>query len=221
MFGLLSTQPKYNEIIKPFIALAPVYTVGFIESPVKYLAYNWPLLEFLKLKGGPFLQSSNATKYFEEELCPRFAGRVCADIVALACGFDGEQLNRTRLEVYLAHTPAGTSIQNILHWAQMVRSKKSSMFDYGRTLNLERYGEIAPPEYEIESITNEHIALFSSRNDWLADSADVQLLKSRLKVPLLQDYIVPFEKWNHIDFIWGEQAAQYVNEPLIKLLDKF
>lgn len=29
---------------------------------------------------------------------------------------------QTRLAAYLSHTPAGTSTQNILHWAQMSRS---------------------------------------------------------------------------------------------------
>lgn len=39
MFGLLSTIPMYNDIVKPFVALSPVAFVGNIKSPVKYFAY--------------------------------------------------------------------------------------------------------------------------------------------------------------------------------------
>lgn len=39
MFGLLATKPEYNEIVKPFIALAPVASVGHVESPIRYFAF--------------------------------------------------------------------------------------------------------------------------------------------------------------------------------------
>ena len=39
MFALLSIVPKYNAIVKPFIALSPVAFIGNIKSPVRYLAY--------------------------------------------------------------------------------------------------------------------------------------------------------------------------------------
>ena len=39
MFGLLASQPRFNKIVKPFVALSPVAHVGHIKSPIKYLAY--------------------------------------------------------------------------------------------------------------------------------------------------------------------------------------
>lgn len=39
MFGLLATKPEYNDIVKPFIALAPVASVGHVESPIRYFAF--------------------------------------------------------------------------------------------------------------------------------------------------------------------------------------
>ena len=34
MFGLLATRPKYNDIVKPFIALSPVVYMGNVASPL-------------------------------------------------------------------------------------------------------------------------------------------------------------------------------------------
>ena len=37
-----------------------------------------------------------------------------------------------------------------------------------------------PPNYPLEKITNQHIALIYGLGDWLADPKDVQLLKNSL-----------------------------------------
>ena len=42
----------------------------------------------------------------------------------LSTGADTLYLNQTRLPVYMTHTPAGTSAQNIVHFGQMVKSKR-------------------------------------------------------------------------------------------------
>ena len=39
-------------------------------------------------------------------------------------------MNVSRIPVYLADYPAGTSTQNILHWAQLARFGEHRMFDY-------------------------------------------------------------------------------------------
>lgn len=37
-FAMLSELPEYNKKVKAFMALAPVATVSYITSPIKYLA---------------------------------------------------------------------------------------------------------------------------------------------------------------------------------------
>lgn len=46
---------------------------------------------------------------------------------------------QTRIGVYLAHNPAGTSLRNIIHFLQMVRHKQLLGFDNGKTGNMEAY----------------------------------------------------------------------------------
>ena len=156
----------------------------------------------------------------------------------LATGFNEAQLNVSRLGVYAYHTPAGTSVKNILHMAQLINSGEFCRYDYGSSKNTDLYGSEKPPNYALENITNKNIALFSSQNDWMSTAEDVEWLRKEIKgkpslsketllilcqldvsVPLLMDYIVPFPRWNHADFLFAIEAGRYVNTQVIQVLN--
>jgi hypothetical protein len=62
-------------------------------------------------------------------------------------------LNATRFPTLISHTPAGTSVKNMAHWAQMLRSNKWEMFDYGSAAaNVAKYGSPSPPLYNYSSM---------------------------------------------------------------------
>ena len=46
----------------------------------------------------------------------------------------------------------GSSTNNMMHWAQMVRSSRVAKYDYGPHGNLEVYGELLSPLYQVESL---------------------------------------------------------------------
>lgn len=95
------------------------------------------------------------------------------------------------------------------------------MYDHGESENMERYSSPKPPQYPLSNITNQHIALFSSTNDWLAQQHDVTRLRRALKVPLIDDYLVPNKKWNHIDYIWGRDVGTLINTRVLSLLGRY
>lgn len=59
------------------------------------------------------------------------------------------------------------------------------------------------------------VALFTATNDWLADPEDVKGLKPKLKNIVFSKNI---EVWNHMDFVWGEDAHSVIYADIIKLL---
>lgn len=218
MFGLLSTQAKYNALVKPFIALSPVTTVGNVKSPLKALADQTFMLKVFKMIGGPFLPSSSLMRSLaaRSNLLP--SGLWCKNFTFL---FGYNKLDMARLPVYLTHTPSGTSTKNMLHFSQSVVSKKFRMYDMGSAAgNQARYGSPEPPEYPLEKITCKSMAIFSSLNDWFCDVKDLDGLRTRLTVPLLEDYVVPDKEFNHLDFLWGTDVGQLVNRKVLELLDK-
>lgn len=152
--------------------------------------------------------------------CYSLVKHVCSNVLFLICGYNQEQLDYKRLSVYGVHFPAGTSTKNIVHFAQGVTSRRFQKYDYGRK-NMQIYGSKQPPEYNLTSITNEHIALMSSYNDWLADPMDVQVLRRKLSVKPIMDYTVELEKWNHLDFVLAKESGKYINTKILKLLNEY
>ncbi|KAK3701539.1 hypothetical protein QZH41_020526, partial [Actinostola sp. cb2023] len=132
--------------VKTFYALAPVSTVTYMGGALKVLSYFVPeFKEFFKIFGiRDFLPSNDVLRILSDLLCGHKIVRVvCSDILFLIAGMDTKQLNeaswlvgcmgegRTRLPVYISHTPAGTSVKNLVHFAQLRLARKFQMYDYG------------------------------------------------------------------------------------------
>lgn len=221
MFALLSENPEFGKKIKFFVALAPVATVGHITSAIRYLAPFTTDVDFLfDLIGvDEFLPSNIFMKYLSEIVCDTKAKFICEDIIFLLCGTDYSQLNKTRLGVYVAHTPAGASTRSIIHYAQMINSKKFQKYDYGKSGNMKHYNQSTPPEYHVDKITVP-VALMWSKNDKLADPTDVGLLHEKLK-SLVASYCIKLDAFNHLDFVWGIDANKLVYDDILTLFKKY
>jgi lysosomal acid lipase/cholesteryl ester hydrolase len=221
MFGVLSSIPKYNSLVKPFIALAPVTSVDESSSPLTHLAYVKPLLSIVRAYNGPFLPSNKLIKFVAKHVCRSKGPDLCTNLIFLICGFDYAQWNQTRIPVYISQLPAGTSSKNMIHFSQNVKSGLFRKYDYGHFQNWRRYKSLHPPKYDLANITNKEIALFSSMNDWLATPANVDRIRIGLKVKLLEDYVIPFYDWNHLDYLFALNAGRFVNERIVHLLSKY
>ncbi|RWS04580.1 gastric triacylglycerol lipase-like protein, partial [Dinothrombium tinctorium] len=222
MFGLLASQPQYCNIIKPFVALAPITRIANPKSPVTRIFSNPFLVDYLYHRGDAFFPYKCALNYIGEKGCKFWPFReFCSFLLFLFCGFDQEQLNQKRISTYFAHTPAGTSSWNIAHYGQILGSKKFQKFDYGCTKNFEKYGTSTPPVYDLKNVDANNIAILHSQNDWMSDPEDLNFLRQEVKGKFLLDHQVTFSKWNHIDYIWSRETEKYVNIVVLEILEKF
>ena len=69
-----------------------------------------------------------------------------------------------------------------------------------------------PPQYNASAV-DVPVAIYWGGNDWLADPKDVKRLKQVLPKMWYDKYI---EGWQHLDFIWGLDAAPQVYNDVIK-----
>ncbi|XP_067121598.1 gastric triacylglycerol lipase-like [Centruroides vittatus] len=218
-YAFLSETPGYNkagENIKIVLSLAPVATVGYMTNPLRVFApLTSPADLLTKIVGKKgFLANDYITNLFALGGCG-LGNKLCSSPYYVING-DSSLVNKTRLDVYFSHFPAGASTKNMIHLGQRINSKSFPKFDYGKQKNLIAYNQPTPPEYKVENIRTP-IALFWSSNDNLADPKDVGILREKIQ-NLAADYKVELEEWGHLDFIMAIEAKKYVYDELIRVM---
>lgn len=221
MFGLLASQPEFNEIIEPFISLAPVATVKHMTTFIRVLSNQKWLERLVMVRGGEFFKDY-LIESFVSAFCKGFRSPFCANVVFLANGgVDSGQLNATRIPVYLSLLGWGTSWMNVVHWGQNAFHGRFTYFDFGPDRNKKMYGSPRPPEYDLSKITNQHMAFLTSSNDNMSTPRDMAILRKTLKVKPMCDYVIPHDGFNHLDFAIGKDSGRYVISKVVDILSHY
>ena len=215
MLALMSSQPKYNEVVKPFICMSPVvktshskFVMGFGRTIINwapYLATKFPgclypgFLEFL------------IQLFFCNHSLESFSNTIGKSF------YSGKYVNSKRVSTFLAFPGVHASRKNATQYLQFA-SGPFARFDYGKSKNLEVYGRKTPPVYDLSKITNQYLALIYSLDDTCASAQDVRFLRSQLQINPLDVYVVRKKKWDHQDFQLGKDCGSVVNERILLIL---
>ncbi|XP_049530888.1 lipase 3-like [Anopheles darlingi] len=224
-FALLASRPEYNEKLEAVFALAPIAFMGHVKSPIRLLApFSHDIEMILKFFGGnEFMPQNKIIRYLAKYGCELTEAEkyICENTVFVLCGFDKEQYNATLMPVIFGHTPAGTSTKTVVHYAQEIHNEGTfQLFDYGEHENQRRYGRVTPPVYDLDNISTP-IALFYANNDWLAGPLDVANLFNRLHRTSIGMFKIPNDNFNHVDFLWGNDAPEVVYKQLLMLMQRY
>ncbi|PNJ72076.1 LIPF isoform 1 [Pongo abelii] len=217
-FIAFSTNPSLAKRIKTFYALAPVATVKYTKSLINKLRFV-PQSLFKIIFGDKIFYPHNFfDQFLATEVCSRETlNLLCSNALFIICGFDSKNFNTSRLDVYLSHNPAGTSVQNMFHWTQAVKSGKFQAYDWGSPVqNKMHYNQSQPPYYNVTAM-NVPIAVWNGGKDLLADPQDVGLLLPKLP-NLIYHKEIPF--YNHLDFIWAMDAPQEVYNDIVSMISE-
>ncbi|KAM8923903.1 lysosomal acid lipase/cholesteryl ester hydrolase-like [Pelodytes ibericus] len=217
-FIAFSSMPQLANKIKMFFGLAPVATIKFSSSPLAKLGY-FPEFLVKELFGRKeFLPQTYLIQWLATHFCTHeVAEELCGNIFFVLCGFNEKNLNMTRVNVYSTHCPAGTSVQNMIHWGQAVKSGELKAFDWGSKGNMAHYNQTIPPFYKVRDMKVQ-TALWSGGNDWLADRKDMALLLTQVS-NLVYHKEIP--EWEHLDFIWGLDAPYRMYNEIVDLMKKY
>ncbi|KAF4789645.1 Lipase member M [Turdus rufiventris] len=128
-----------------------------------------------------------------------------------------QNMNTSRTDSYSGHYPAGTSVQNVIHWQQILHANHLQAYDYGSKENMKKYNQTVPPVYKIEEIKTP-IAVWSGGQDTVADPKDMARLLPRITNLI---YHENFPAWGHLDFLWGLDATEKMYLKIIELLKKY
>uniref|UniRef100_A0A8B9EXG0 Lipase n=1 Tax=Amazona collaria TaxID=241587 RepID=A0A8B9EXG0_9PSIT len=209
-FVAFATYPELAQRVKVFFALGPVVTTTYGTSPlvtaVRRFAYFFPQL-FAGCKG--IFRQNELLKPLLVRLFILSQHWITAFITLLLS-------LQSRTDVYVGHYPAGTSVQNGLHWHQVIYADQLQAYDYGSKENMKKYNQSTPPVYKIEEISTP-IAVWSGALDKFADPKDTAKLLPRIKNLIYYEH---FPSWGHLSFIWGLDAPQKLYQKIVELLEK-
>eukprot|EP00696_Hemimastix_kukwesjijk_P006012 gnl/Hemi2/17629_TR5817_c0_g1_i1.p1 gnl/Hemi2/17629_TR5817_c0_g1~~gnl/Hemi2/17629_TR5817_c0_g1_i1.p1 ORF type:complete len:411 (-),score=146.70 gnl/Hemi2/17629_TR5817_c0_g1_i1:160-1392(-) len=201
-FAGFSITPAYNSKVNLFVALAPIANVGNLTSEFLRALIVLQVPAIVELFGQKqFLPDPWIMKEFDPIFCS-VAPDLCDNLLFAICGTDKKDLNATVLPVLVAHAPAGTSVQNMLHWVQGVKYGGFKMYDFGADDNKKHYNQTTPPDYNLAKVS---IPLFlvTGTQDALGDPTDEAWLMQRLP----PGFVVHNEPtYEHLDFVWGTDA---------------
>ena len=137
--------------------------------------------------------------------------KLCINMLAMIGGVS--DIDESILGKIIAFSPSGTSVQNIIHWTQMIRERRPNVFsmqDFGRDCtarcNQHAYGQDAPPVYDLGSIKTK-LNVISGSRDQLATQLDVELLREALAAAAR---FVEIDAFEHLDFTWSLHASERV-----------
>ncbi|VDD74551.1 unnamed protein product [Mesocestoides corti] len=217
-FSKLNSDAALRSRVAAFAALAPAVYLGDVESPFRLLVPVCKTLEVAKVWLGSrrFLPSNWLVRFLTTFVCQKENYPfVCKNIIFLLAGYNAKNLNTTRLPVYVSHTPAGTSVQNIVHYCQSISHGRFQAFDFGTKKNIEKYNQTAPPLFHLDNFDIPTSVYYGGR-DWLAAPQDVERILLELpKVPgRVRSVYLP--DYNHLDFVWGLDAAKLVYSDIVE-----
>ncbi|XP_049274130.1 gastric triacylglycerol lipase-like [Rhipicephalus sanguineus] len=218
---LHSVRPEYNDKVDLLVAYAPVGNLTHIGLPHSVLIPHVP--SFMRIvypfSVAGFLGTTRALRALLSGVCTLWGGAFCVLVFTLTNMCSLEQLNVTRIPMYMGHMPTGTTVQNLLHFHQVHKARNFVMYDHGPSENLRRYGQRTAPAYPLDRIRLP-IALFWSHGDNLAGEADVGTMAAALGSNVVLNYEVPVPTFRHLDFATGYRSNDILHNVALELLRK-
>ncbi|NXM44602.1 LIPM Lipase, partial [Gymnorhina tibicen] len=217
-FIAFSSMPELAQKVKMFFALAPAVTAKHARSPILKMHFlldnNLKMIPLLLGRTDASLRVRKLWRFLPELCGHTLLHRPCANLLFLLGGHNEKNLNMTRLDVYTSHYPDSTSVKNVIHWAQVVKSGEFKPFDYGNK-NPAVYQQDTPPPYRMEDMPVP-TAVWSGGEDWAADWRDIRLLLPRIAHLVTYTHV---PDWNHWDFVWGLDAPGRLYSSILRLME--
>ncbi|XP_022119722.2 gastric triacylglycerol lipase [Pieris rapae] len=223
LFIMCSERPEYCEKVNILIGLAPAARQTYTKSVIYRLATT----SITALEGvirGAGLQEIFAKGQLSQEtlgfICQMsaIAEPICGTAEQLIDSFHPGSITNRTLQVMFGHFPAGTSVHNMARYGQSMSSDKFQKFDYGKDVNLVKYGSEMPPEYNLNRMTAPIVIIYG-RNDHLVDPKDIAWLVKQLpNVAKVMEVTDPL--WNHFDVTYSQYTSELIFPTVNKYLTK-
>jgi len=216
-FAAFYFQKDLAKKINFFFALAPALYFKHNTCTLLSLVSNLRVAELLDTLG--VHRFMPVTKEELEGICLAFASspKDADYLLGLLMGSNPGELNYERFGVMVHNFLGMTSVQNMVHWAQMVRHNGFRLYSY-HFGNAIKYGHPDPPRYDISGNYPKEvpIAIWYGGADLMVNPKDAEKIIADLPVPPVFTKMIP--EYSHVDFHLGTTAHEKIYVDLLRLL---
>ncbi|KAH8379890.1 hypothetical protein KR009_007824 [Drosophila setifemur] len=220
--ALTTTRPIYNSKIRSGHMLAPCaffeHGRSFIFEPLSSLVGTPGNIWNQFMQDAELIPHNNLLNRVVDNAC-HLSDAICRNAFIMMANGGYENSNASAMSVLIETHPGGSSSNQGIHFLQLYTSHKFRQYDWGTKKNNELYGQDLPPDYDLSLITAP-VHLYSSFNDALCGPQDVDTLASEM-THLTEDYRVPVQSFNHLDFIIAHNMKELVNDVVIDRINSY
>ena len=215
----------YSDRVELFVGLGPVINPSHQNSPLISVILWTNLQSVLQTFGiNNILVLPGMVSIIARNLIEKFK-TVTWRFIQLLCGINTDpMIDLDRMPVMVRNEPGGTSLQNLLHWLQIMRTGVFAKYDYGRDFNIQNYGTEEPPVYDTKfmakNIRKYPTLLVRGENDYLVDTPDFTELKTILSQVDSNSAlkIIEIPEYGHLDYLWARNVNEKVIAPVLEFV---
>lgn len=214
MFAAFSLDEKLNQKVSQFIAIAPAMTPKRLHNGIAdTIAKSSPSLMYLFFGRNIILPSAVT---WQRTIHPTIFNKLID--LGNRILFNWKSFNITpqqKLACY-AKLYSTTSVKSIVHWFQILRSQKFSMFEESDDMFNSMTRPYMIPTFPTRTNIKIPILLIYGGNDLLVD---IKVMKRNLPATSVFDVMV--EGHEHLDLIWGQYTDTLVIAKVLKFIAFF
>lgn len=115
------------------------------------------------------------------------------------------------LPALICHTPSGSSINQFFHYGLEIQYGYFGKYMVGSEI---------PSDFDLSKITTP-ISLHFSPTDKLVSPFDIQMLIPKLSNSHVYVHNINDKEFNHVDYLWGIDAASLIYSKIIQFFKKY
>ncbi|TLS22365.1 uncharacterized protein PpBr36_09822 [Pyricularia pennisetigena] len=214
-FASLAVNPRLNQQVNVFIALAPAMSpAGLSNRVVDALIKSSPSVLFLLFGRRAILSSATM---WETILYPPIFIKVIDVAVSFLFGWKTKNISTSQKLAAYPHLYSFTSTKSVVHWFQIIRTKSFQMYDddVQQPLSLStssKFTKVA--KYPTRNIKTPIVLIYGG-SDSLVD------IKVMLRQLPPQTVATEIPRYEHIDFLWARDVDAQVFRHVFDALDSF
>lgn len=214
MFAAFSLNEKLNDKVSHFIAIAPAMTPKRLHNRIAdTFAKSSPSLMYLFFGRNIILPSATT---WQRTIHPKIFNKLIDIGNRILFNWKSSNITKEQKIACYAKLYSTTSVKSIVHWFQILRSQKFSMFEESDDMFNSLTRPYLVPTFPTRTNIRIPILLIYGGNDLLVD---IKVMKRNL--PATSVFDVKVDNHEHLDLIWGQYTDVLVISKVLKFIEFF